>query len=319
MKRLIAIAILGGLAGCFVFAPQSKALAQPVGHSGPVRALAVFPDGNNAISGSADGSAIYWSLTSNVAEQTLRFHGGAVNAVAVGPNDRIITAGDDGRLALWAPGGQVPVRVLQGHTGPILSLAISPDSKFVASASADRTIRIWPLAGGNPYVFQGHKKSINGVAFLDAKTFVTVSEDLTLQIWPIFGGGPLISTLPTQPTALAVAANALIIVGGDSGHVFCFSRDGERVARLTAGDSPVTSLSTSPDGKFVAATTRRASVAIMEPETRKLARTLSGPGLPALSTAFFPDNRMLLTGGTDHKIRRWDGIGGKYIGLVGPE
>src|SRR5262245_8018873 len=101
MTRVIAIAILGVLASCFAFAPQGKVLAQSGGHSGAVRALAVFPDGNNAISGSADGSAIYWSLTSNAAEQTLRFHGGAVNAVAVGPNNRIITAGDDGRLALW--------------------------------------------------------------------------------------------------------------------------------------------------------------------------------------------------------------------------
>ena len=76
----------------------AAANAQLRGHGGPVRALAVSPDGKNAISGSFDSSAIYWSLTRNVAEQVLRFHESAVNAVAFGPFDRIITAGEDGRI-----------------------------------------------------------------------------------------------------------------------------------------------------------------------------------------------------------------------------
>ena len=38
------------------------ALAQLRGHGGPVRALAISSDGQNAISGSFDSSAIRWSL-----------------------------------------------------------------------------------------------------------------------------------------------------------------------------------------------------------------------------------------------------------------
>jgi cytochrome c len=47
-----------------------------------------------------------------------------------------------------------------------------------------------------------------------------------------------------------------------------------------------------------------------------LARTLVGPGLPVWSAAFFPDNRTLLTGGTDRMIRRWDAQTGEHIGQV---
>src|SRR4249920_2132770 len=115
---------IGLLGAALVFAPAS---AQLRGHGGPVRAIAVSPDGRNAISGSFDTSAIYWSLTRDVAEQVLRFHESAVNAVAFGPFGRIITGGEDGRIALWAPGGETPVRVLEGHTAPVVSLAVSPD------------------------------------------------------------------------------------------------------------------------------------------------------------------------------------------------
>ena len=58
------------------------AFAQMRGHGGPVRAVAVAPDGASAISGSFDTSAIRWSLSRSAAEQVLRFHESAVNAVA---------------------------------------------------------------------------------------------------------------------------------------------------------------------------------------------------------------------------------------------
>ena len=61
----------------------TSAFAQLRGHGGPVRALAISADGQSAISGSFDSTAIRWSLTRNAAEQVLRFHSDAVNAVAL--------------------------------------------------------------------------------------------------------------------------------------------------------------------------------------------------------------------------------------------
>jgi cytochrome c len=50
--------------------------------------------------------------------------------------------------------------------------------------------------------------------------------------------------------------------------------------------------------------------------SRTVSRTLVGPGLPVWSAAFLPDNRTLLTGGTDRMIRRWDTMTGEPIGGV---
>jgi len=91
--------------GGFIIAVVALALAataqaQLRGHGGPVRALAISPDGKLAVSGSFDTSAIRWSLEREAAIQLLRFHDDAVHAVAYLPDARVATAGEDGRIAL---------------------------------------------------------------------------------------------------------------------------------------------------------------------------------------------------------------------------
>ena len=76
------------------------AQAQLRGHGGPVRALAISADGTIAVSGSFDTSAIRWSLSRNTAEQVLRFHESAVNAVALMPDGRIVTVCAYSKIAI---------------------------------------------------------------------------------------------------------------------------------------------------------------------------------------------------------------------------
>src|SRR5262245_32342847 len=71
----------------------AAAQAQLRGHGGPVRALAIAPDGKTAVSGSFDTVVIRWTLERNAAAAVLRFHDGAVNAVAILPDGRVATSG----------------------------------------------------------------------------------------------------------------------------------------------------------------------------------------------------------------------------------
>src|SRR5215470_11551238 len=116
------------------------ARAQLKGHGGPVRAIAVSGDGSVVLSGSFDTAAIRWSLKTQSAEQVLRFHSDAVNAVAFLQDGRMATAGADAKVAIWTVGRQQPDQILEGHRAPIVSLAVSPDGARLASASWDRTV-----------------------------------------------------------------------------------------------------------------------------------------------------------------------------------
>ena len=291
------------------------AQAQLRGHGGPVRALAISPDGTHAVSGSFDTSAIRWSLTLNSAEQVLRLHDNAVNAVTYLKDGRVVTGGEDGRIAIWTPGQQQPEKILAGHSGPIASLAVSPDDAVLASASWDRTIRLWPLNGGEPRVLEGNTQNANGVAFSpDGTTVVSAGYDATVRVWPLKGGSEIVRNLPAPLNAVAVAPDGEIVATGANGTVYFLSPGGDVLAEVEASPTPVIAVAISPDGNLVAAAGIRGSVAIIERKTRKLTQTLVGPGLPVWSVAFFPDSRTLLTGGADRMIRRWDASSGEPIG-----
>jgi cytochrome c len=292
----------------------TPAIAQLRGHGGPVRALAISPDATDLVSGSFDTSAIRWSLTRNVAEQVMRGHDGPVNAVIFLKDGRIVTGGADARIAIWTPGESAPRTILDGHTGPIAALAVSPDGKMLASASWDHTVRLWPLSGGTPRVLEGNAQNVNAVAFSpDGTQVISAGYDATVRIWQAMGANVSVHNLPSPLNSLVVAPNGELIVASASGRVFFLASDGAMQGDVEASPTPTIQLAISNDGSLVAAAGIRGSVAIIDRKDRKVLRTLVGPGLPVWSVAFLPDNKTLLTGGTDRVIRRWNAVSGEPI------
>jgi cytochrome c len=295
--------------------------AQLSGHGGPVRALAISGDGATALSGSFDASAILWSLRRNVAEQVLRLHDGAVNAVAILNDGRAVTAGEDARIGIWTPGKQAPDTILEGHAGPIVALALSPAATMLASASWDLTIRLWPLAGGPPRILGGHRRNVNGIAFTpDGDAVVSAGYDAILRIWPLSGpAAPVIVTLPSPLNAVAIAPDGEIAAAGADGKVYLLSPTGEQRGAVDASPGapgPVLALAISRDGARIAAANIHGSVVIIDRSARRIAGTLAVSGQPIWSIAFFPDSRTLLSGGADRMIRRWDSNSGEPIGAA---
>lgn len=294
------------------FAP---AMAQLAGHGGIVRAIAISNDGNSVLSGSFDTAAIRWSLKTRSAEQVLRFHSAAVNAVTFLKDGRMVTAGADAQIAIWTPGRQQPDRVFEGHKAPIVSLAVSPDGEKLASGSWDHTVRVWSLRDGTQQVLEGHAQNVNGVAFMpDGRSLVSVSYDSELRIWPMLGGSPNIITQVSPLNAVAVAPDGEIITGGADGKLRFLTSAGRESAEVQADQMPIVALAISPDGTLVATAGIGGRVALFDRKARNLAQTLADPGSPVWSIAFLPDNTTLLTGGADGKIRRWSARTGDAIG-----
>jgi cytochrome c len=294
---------------------SASAQAQLTGHGGPVRAIAISGDGNSVLSGSFDTAAIRWSLKTESADQVLRFHSDAVNAVAFLKDGRMATAGADAKVAIWTPGRQQPDRVFDGHAAPIVSLAVSPDGARLASASWDHTVRIWSLGEGAQQVLEGHSQNVNGVAFTpDGRSLVSVGYDRELRIWPLVGGTPNVITLSSPLNAVAVAPDGEIATGGADGKLRFLMSEGRESGEVQAGQTPIVALAISPDGTSVAAAGIGGVVTVIDRKARSIVRTLVDPGSPVWSVAFLPDNATLLTGGADGRIRRWNARTGEPLG-----
>ncbi len=302
MRKLAAALIL--------FSIAVPAAAEMRGHGGPVRALAIAPDGETAISGGLDTAVIRWSVARETAEQVLRFHDKAVTSVAALPDGWALSGSEDGKIALWKPGETKPSAVLDGHAAPVAALAIAEGIGGIASASWDGTARVWIGSGilsNQSLVFQGHQGNVNGVAFGPTQTtLITAGYDATLRIWPLTGGPATIVQLPTPLNALRTVFDGEIIAAGADGKVYIRKGDGSERLTVEVQEMPITSLAVSADGDLIAAAGLRGAVTIISRETGKTLATLVGPGLPVWSIAFSPDGALLMTGGMDRMVRKWD-------------
>ena len=232
----------------------TTAFAQLRGHGGPVRALAISSDGQTAISGSFNSTAIRWSLTRNAAEQVLRFHADAVNAVALLGDGRAATAGAEARIAIWTSGKAKPDAVLEGHAAPIAALAASPDGATLASASWDHTVRLWPLAGGGRAYSTGIAKT--SMAWRSRRMAAPWSASVTIRAFASgrspASASPTVVAMPTPLNAVAVGNDGEIAAGGADGRLYFLAGNGVRTGDVATGPRPVISIAISPDGALAA-------------------------------------------------------------------
>lgn len=118
-------------------AQSDKSLVRTLsGHSSWVNAVAVTPDGRQAVSGAGDNTLRVWDLTSGETVRTLSDHSEGVWAVAVTPDGRQAVSGSwDKTLRVWdLPAGLETARLVVDAA--VYSIAAAPDGRTLVAGDA---------------------------------------------------------------------------------------------------------------------------------------------------------------------------------------
>ncbi len=252
------------------------------GHDGPVRSVALTPDGQTLLSGSDDGTVRFYDATAGSLLRSVSL-GNPVDALAVSP--------DGGLLAAGQPNGQVQirqvvdgslVRTLSGHTAGINDLAFSADGARLASASSDRKAIVWDVASGAMLRGFDHDLAVRAVAFspADADLLATGGEDGRITLWNV--------------------------------------ADGSKVRVINAHDQAVNDLAFAPDGATLFSASNDNTARAWDPQTGSAGQAFTGHAADVLALAVTPDGMRLYTGSADATLRIWDTTDGSQVEAVQP-
>jgi len=298
-------------------------------HSDQVSAVAVAPDGEQALSASWDKSLILWDVTSG--QPVLRYNGhtGPVTAVAFNPDGKTALSGSaDTTLILWDVESGSAIRQYRGHTGEVNSVAISPDGKLALSSSADQTLILWNLESGNIFrTLVGHTGEVNSASFNpDGRLIVSGASDNQVILWQV-DTGKILHNLNGHlgaVTAVAFSPDGKSILSGSLDQVLILwdAASGETFRRYEGHQDQVNAVTFSPDGRtFISAggfeevfnTTRERILIHWDVASGQILQRFEGHAGPVSSVAFSPDGKTALSGSSDMSVIIWGLTSGAEI------
>jgi WD40 repeat protein/serine/threonine protein kinase len=252
-----------------------RLLATCRGHASTVIRAAFRPDGARLVTASADGTVRQWDAATGLEiEAPYDRHSGEVGAAVYSPDGQwVASAGIDRTVRVWQATGRQDVAVLHGHTGAVHEVAFAPDGRRLASLSgstaerqaagwvADGTVRVWDVdPEATLPLLRGHTSYVYPVAFSpDGRWLASGGWDHELRLWDAATGAPCaVLPHPGIVPCLAFGPDGTWLVSG------CFADGRLRIWDVETGHvrteirvptGTIRSLTVSPDGKRVAATT----------------------------------------------------------------
>ena len=240
------------------------------GHSSYVNTLAISPDGQTLVSGSADKTIKIWNLSTGQEIRTLTGHSNPVNTLAISSDWQTLVSGSaDKTIKIWNLSTGQEIRSITGNFSYVNALAISPDGQTLVSGNADKAINIWNLSTGQEIrTLIGHSSYVDCLVISpDGQTLVSGSADKTIKIWNL-------ST-------------------------------GKEIRTLIGHSSWVKSLAISPDGQTLLSGSADKTIKIWNLSTGQEIRTLKGHSSQVNSLAISSDRETLVSASADKTLKVW--------------
>ncbi len=304
------------------------------GHTAPVTTVGWSPDGNQILSGSADGSLKIWDAVSGKEKRALKGHSGGVTCVAWGPDGQeIVSSGRDATVKVWDASTAQELRSLKAHTGVALCVAWNPQANSIASGGADYQLKIWDTtASQEALILKEQSGPITCVAWSpDGHRAVIGSAKSTANIWDLANGRVLfkLGGHAGPITAVAWSPNGRwILTAGDTTVRVWEATNARPVSVLSGHNAAVTCACWSPDSQWILSGSKDTTLRTWHPGGGPAQRTLQGRNGPITCVCWSPDGKRILSGSSgvgensQGRIQVWDGVTGRkeamsFFGLTG--
>ncbi|MCS6851992.1 MAG: hypothetical protein NZ700_12585 [Gemmataceae bacterium] len=308
--------------------------------TGPIRGLAVAPDGN-PITASDDKSVVAWNVANGTALRSFAGATGGVAAVAVARNGAVLAAGGvDQVVRLYTVADAKPLLELKAP-GAVTSLGFSPNNLALAAACADRSVVVWnvgytpgqPPAADFGKVIQTfeHAAGATDVTFgPDNLGLVSSSLDKTAKAWRLASDAPT-RNFPHPAIVDAVAIHpggTLLATGCHDGVVRIYDllkpQQGPRQinAHTQPTASPVYSVAWSPDGRQLVSASYDQTLKLWDANAGTLVREFKsykekefekGHREAVFAAVFSPDGKWLASGSSDQTVKLWNVADGQVV------
>lgn len=308
---------------------------------GQILSLAFGPNGETIATAGWDGTLKLWSKSGALlrAWPVNPLNPLPANSIVFHPNgQQLLTASEAGFVQVWSLAGQ-PLNQWRGSQAPIYNISLSPDGQTILTVSEDRAVRLWDPRGRLLSTLPGAESLVSSASFHPRRPLIlTTSLDGTLALWNLHSSKTAFSASqrqqfwitqhrstwglalrpgsdPTGDGAKPATRSDLaptLATSGEDGQIRIWTPLGLPLVTLPTQGSSINTLSYSPDGQFLLASSQNGTITLWQVLSRLKYRkqfsrqTEQGSGN---SLSWHPQNQGWITAGDDGRIKVWNQAG----------
>ena len=232
-------------------------------HLALVDSLAVSPDGKVLASGSFREGKL-WDVATGKLTATIGGFADRVVSLDFAPDGKTIATGggaptENGEVKLVGLDGKVIKEFADSHSDTVFGVEFSHDGKLLASCAADKFVKVFEVPSGKFLKsFEGHTHHVLDVGWTeDDKKLASAGADNVVKIWDYEKGEQIrtVNAHSKQVTRLVFVGKTrmFLTVSGDKQLKLWDANNGRNSRNFGGNDDFLYAVSTSDDGKVIAA------------------------------------------------------------------
>ena len=293
-----------------------------MGHYSSIKAVAVMPDGQRAISVFSDSTIKIWNLV-NESERTLSLddYTWSIEAIAVTPDgQKLISVSrsfnlkstETHILKVWDLESGTELRTLGEYTLFIRAVTVTSDGKYAISTSDGSAIKVWDLeTGAELRTLTSSCLFVETIAVTpDGKYLISALSGGTLEVWDLEREARLYTIYGHSDdiTALAVMPDgqSFISASWDNTLKVWDLASGTELRTLSGHTGWVLAVAVTSDGEYAISASNDCTLKVWNLKSGAELRTLIGHTSDVISVAVTPDGKCAISGSQDNTVKVWD-------------